>query len=402
MPAAASLYTSTKTVTRRAKRVPASSRSTSTALGIRTVAAARALQVPRVAKVVLEQRRRHTQVLRLCEITPQQVRVLAGKLGVRVPSHRNERVAGAPEDLALRNTCHILGTAMSMLFKGERNYAYPIKVAGSGVAGLAFFMSDGSVIKVAEVYDKGRRPKNGGGLVPGRGRAVPIHEFAHEVVMTRAARRRFADSRDVRVPKVPRVVVLNGPKGARIGVMQQSRAPGVTMAAFLRDTRVPAQTRLAAAEAHGRAVGTLHAAGWAHGDIHTENVLVMAGPTKLRLTVIDWGRSNTRSRILTHAGDIGHALWRKFVRYEVAFPYNDMATHGPGRAFAEAYLRGYGAASGAAKGEGPIGQGLVDVESVRRDYHGLVQNNVNAMFKALDVVAPHTSVRRKRSAKSHE
>jgi hypothetical protein len=235
--------------------------------------------------------------------------------------------------------------------------------------------------------------------VPGRGRSIPEYEFLHEVAMTRRARQRFVgSSAALRVPRLPRAVILRGPAGARVGVMQQSRAPGTTMAAFLRDPAHSAALRMAAAEAHGRAVGTLHAADWAHGDLHTENALVAAEPAgrggprlRLRLTVIDWGRSNTRRAVLRHAKDAeaGRALWAKILRYEAAFPYRDIATHGPGRAFADAYLRGYVAASGGLRGKGPVGQGVVDPARVRADYHGQVENNVGAMFTALGLVARH-------------
>jgi len=395
-------------------------------VGARTIAAAQALNVPRVAEVVREQRRRHREVLELCKVEPRQVRVLAKKLGVRLGP--TERVPGVPEDIALRNTCHVLGTAMSTLFRGQGNYAYPIKVAGSGIAGLVFFMSDGSVIKTFAVYAPGRKPRDGGGLLP-RSQAIPLHEFGHEVVMTRAARRRFKGTGvPFRVPRVPRVIVLRGRSGARIGVMQQSRAPGITVGAFLRNTSNPKALRMAVAAAHGKALGTLHAAGWVHGDLHTENAMVEVSkgiarrppgsgnpadaialrarrPSKhaaprIRFTIIDWGRSNTRHRIMAHSPseESGRALWTRFVRYETAFPYNDMATNGPGRAIADAYLDAYIRASGAAKGKGPIGEKLVDPQAIRRDYHGLVNNNVSAMFRALSLVAPHTARGAKRPA----
>jgi hypothetical protein len=334
-------------------------------------------------------------------VEPSQVRLLAKKLGVRLPL-KTERVPGAPPDVALRNACHVLGTAMSTLFRGEGTYAYPVKVAGSGITAISFFMSDGSVIKVSEVYKPGRRPKDYGG-VSVRARAIPLYEFGHELAMTRAARRKFKGMSSVlRVPRVPRVVVLKGPTGARIGVMQQSRAPGVTVAAFLKDSSRPRGLRLAAAEAHGRALGTLHAAGWVHGDLHTENALiepVKSNPPRFVYTVIDWARANTRRRLMAHAPseEAGRALWTKFVRYETAFPYSDMATHGPGRAFADAYLRAYMKASGAAKGKGPVGEGLVDPEAIRTDFHGLVKNNQNAMFRGLELVAPHTARGEKRT-----
>jgi hypothetical protein len=375
-------------------------------VGARTIAAAQALNVPRVAEVVREQRRRHREVLELCKVEPRQVRVLAKKLGVRLGP--TERVPGVPEDIALRNTCHVLGTAMSTLFRGQGNYAYPIKVAGSGIAGLVFFMSDGSVIKTFAVYAPGRKPRDGGGLLP-RSQAIPLHEFGHEVVMTRAARRRFKGTGvPFRVPRVPRVIVLRGRSGARIGVMQQSRAPGITVGAFLRNTSNPKALRMAVAAAHGKALGTLHAAGWVHGDLHTENAMVEvskgngkhAAAPRIRFTIIDWGRSNTRHRIMAHSPseESGRALWTRFVRYETAFPYNDMATNGPGRAIADAYLDAYIRASGAAKGKGPIGEKLVDPQAIRRDYHGLVNNNVSAMFRALSLVAPHTARGAKRPA----
>jgi hypothetical protein len=355
------------------------------------VEAARVLHVPRVVEAVREQRRRHRDVLKLCQVRASQVRILAKRLGVRLPSASREQVPGAPKDVSVRNVCHVLGTAMSMLFKGERNYAYPVRVAGSGVAGLAFFMSDGTVIKVTDLHLPGRRRLDRGGLVPGRGASIPEHEFLHELRMTRLARSRFAGSKLFAVPHVPRAVILRGPKGARVGVMQQTVAAGTTMAAFLRDTaHHPQALRLAAAKAHGRAVGALHAAGWVHGDPHTENVFVRAGAGARgpRVTIIDWGRANTRRQIRRHAKSpqAGEALWAKFLRYESAFPYRDMATHGPGRPAADAYLEGYMEGSSALKGKGPVAEGIVNPAALRADYHGLVQNNVGAMFQALEMV----------------
>jgi len=362
-----------------------------------TIEAARVLHVPRVVAAVREQRRRHRDVLRICRVNSAQVRMLARRLGVNLPQGKGsrERVPGAPSDVAVRNVCHVIGTAMSMLFKGENNYAYPVRVAGSGVAGLAFFMSDGTVIKVADLHMPGKRRTDGGGLVPGRGRSIPQHEFLHEVAMTRHARKRFAGSHALTVPRLPRAVILRGPAGARVGVMQQAPAAGMTMAAFLKSAVHSQAAKLAAARAHGKAVGTLHAAGWAHGDPHTENVFVHIGARGPRVTVIDWGRANTHRAITRHAEttDKARALWTKFLRYESAFPYRDMATHGPGRPSADASLEVYVQASGAPDGKGPVAQGIVNPAAIRSDYHGLVENNVGAMFTALDLVARHAAQR---------
>jgi hypothetical protein len=363
-----------------------------------TVEAARVLHVPRIVEAVREQRRRHRDVMRMCQVKASQVRILAKRLGVRLPrgggagGKTAEVVPGAPADVAVRNVCHILGTAMSMLFKGERNYAYPVRVLGSGVAGLAFFMSDGTVIKTLDLHLPGQQRSDRGGLVPGRARSIPEREFLHELAMTRQARRRFGGSGGAfSVPGVQRAVILRGPKGARVGVMQQTLARGMTVAAFLRNPAHPQAARLAAARAHGRAVGTLHASGWVHGDPHTENAFVAAGKksaaARPRITLIDWGRANTRRLIERYAGgaERAKALWAKFLRYESAWPYRDMAIHGPGRPVADAYLEGY---VHAARGPGgPIAEGIVNPAAIRTDYYGLVENNTGAMFTALELVS---------------
>lgn len=324
----------------------------------------------------MSQKRRAEKVVKLCDIEPRRVRLFAKKLGVRIPG-------GSKPAADVRNVCHVLGVALSKLFRGESSFAYPVRVAGSGVAGLAFFMDDGTVIKTVELEREkdqgGKRPAFRGehGLVPG-GKAIPLGHFIHEIAMTRKARKLFG--RDFNVPKVMRSVVLRGAKGVRIAVMQQGRAPGMTLAAFLRDSKVPLEVRHRAARMWGRAVAALHDKGWAHGDIHSENVLVSwrKGSTRPRLSVIDWGRANTRRGIVSRAKDpsVAAALWSKFLRYETAFPYNDMMTHGPGRAFAESYLAGlYPSAKDKSK-----------ADAIRADYHGLVNNNYMAMFRALDLV----------------
>jgi len=285
----------------------------------------------------MSQKRRAEKVVKLCDIEPRRGRLFAKKLGVRIPG-------GSKPAADVRNVCHVLGVALSKLFRGESSFAYPVRVAGSGVAGLAFFMDDGTVIKTVELEREkeqgdNKRPAFRGehGLAPG-GKAIPLGHFVHEIAMTRKARKLFG--RVFNVPKVMRSVVLRGAKGVRIAVMQQGRAPGVTLAAFLRDDKVPLEVRHRAARM--------------------------------------WGRANTRRGIVSRAKDpsVAAALWTKFLRYETAFPYNDMMTHGPGRGFAENYLAGlYPSAKDKAK-----------ADAIRADYHGLVNNNYMAMFRALDLV----------------
>jgi hypothetical protein len=325
----------------------------------------------------MSQKQRAARVVKLCAIEPRRVRLFAKKLGVRV--------GGRQQPADVHSVCHVLGVALSKLFRGEESFAYPVRVAGSGVAGLAFFMDDGTVIKAVEVAaERGEKPKQPQafrgepGLVPG-GKAIPLGQFVHEIAMTRRARKLFGGR--FGVPKVLRSVVLRGAKGVRIAVMQQGRAPGVTMAAFLRDAKVPIDVRHRAARMHGRAVAALHRKGWAHGDIHSENVMVAwrgGKDDRPRLSVIDWGRANTRGAIVARAKDPSKAdaLWAKFLRYERAFPYNDMITHGPGRSFAESYLGGLY----------PDAKDRAKAEAIRGDYHGLVNNNYMAMFQALDLV----------------
>jgi hypothetical protein len=315
------------------------------------------------------QQRRAARVVKLCNVDPRRVRLFAKKLGVPLPGG-----SGGDRD-GVRNVCHALGVALSQLFRGEGSFGYPVRVAGSGVAGLAFFMDDGTVIKAVEVKGKGGGGFRGEpGLVHG-GKAIPLGQFVHEIAMTRRAGKAFRDS--FGVPRILRSVVLRGAKGVRVAVMQQSRAPGVTMAAFLRSAEVPAEVRHKAARMHGLAVAALHRKGWAHGDIHSENVMVdwRRGQAAPKLTVIDWGRANTLNAIRARAKEgQSAALWDKFLRYEKAFPYNDMMTHGPGRAFAESYLAGC------------CGKDDAAADKIRDDYHGIVNNNYMAMFQALDLV----------------
>ena len=386
---------------------------------------ASSLRFSSARSAVVEQWKRYGTVLKICKVNPAQVRILAHRLGlgnlgiarrpagfttslsaIALRARRSSKAKGGGGKgggkdraeahrspfTASRNVCHVLGVAMSMLFEGDRNFAYPVRVAGSGVAKLAFHMSDGTILAVTDVTPRrGRGAADRGGVAKG-GSAIPRAEFEHEIRAMRAAARHKFTSFDV--PRVLRAVVLRGAHGSRIGVMQQTTARGETVDGYLARASVPASVRVDAARMHGRALAEIHRAGWIHGDLHTQNVFVEPrrggsrskrprSASRHRITVIDWGRANTRRALMASCpATVDCAgLWKNIMRYEVAFPYRDMALY-RGRRYAEGFLSGY------LSGRGPaITSKLTTPEEVRRDFEGLVARNVNGVFQALRYVS---------------
>lgn len=326
-----------------------------------------------------QQKARWERVLKICKVDRQRVRLLAKKLGVVLPSGRR---AGSRHPIG--NVCHALGVALSKLFRGEASYGYPVRVVGSGIAGLVFIMDDGTIIKAVEL-----KPSKGGGgfrgergLAPG-GDSVSLGEFVHEIAMFRAARKAFG--RHFQVPKVMRSVVLRGRKGARVAVFQMTRAPGTTMADFTKPSAHVSQAlRELATRMHGRALARLHDRGWCHGDMHTGNVMVEVRNGAPRLSVIDWGRANTRRGIASKLASSPDALWAKILRYEIAHVYNDIMRNFPqrekGRHMADLFLDEYIRSR-------KSGNHVPGREEVRRDYDGMARNNLGAVFRALELVS---------------
>jgi hypothetical protein len=402
----------------------------------------------------LAQRREHARVAKVCAIRAAKVWRLARALGIGLPATPLHSREGP------RNICHALGSALSSLFthgRGpagrKRTYAYPVRVLGAGVAGVAFCMSDGTVIKAVSL----RRPAGWGraaggaaaaaaaaasapptadhrsGGLASSGRPVPLREFLYEVRTTRRAHALFDSSRAgaFRVPRVLRHVILEGQarhgrRGQLVGVVQMSWAPGRTLFEVLR--RSPAPLAAALARRHGRALAAVHARGWIHGDMHTGNVIceppprpegpgraskkpqreaaasasaaAAAAASATAFTVIDWARANTERAVLRlHPGgrEAGRALWRRILRYEVAHPYRDyMRT--ASRALAEAFLAGYLQRSGADRGRGVFGgpAPLLELRVLRQRWNEVMDLNYRAMFRALDIASSALEARRER------
>lgn len=392
----------------------------------------------------LAQKREHARVAKVCKIRAGRVWRIARALGVALPATPVHSKEGP------RNICHALGSALSGLFthgRGpagkKRTYAYPIRVLGAGVAGVAFCMSDGTVIKAVALRrpggwgaGAGKRAASAPAALPSRrsglassGRAVPVREFLYEVRTTNRAHSALDSPRAgrFRVPRAFRHVILEGQArhgraGQLVGVMQLSWAPGRTLYETIRHS--PAPLAAALARRHGRALAAVHEKGWAHGDMHSSNIIVeLPAPApasrsakaaakereakraarradEATFTVIDWARATTL-RTLTRShpagAEAGRALWRRMLRYEVAHPYRDYM-RSASRAVAEAYLAGYLERSGADKGKGVFGgpAPIVELRALRHNWGPLFEANVNAMFRALDIASAALEVRRKR------
>jgi len=254
----------------------------------------------------------------------------------------------------------------------------PVRTAGSGVAGLTFFMTDGSVIKVVEFTrsrsEMARRKTRilqslrlGSGLAPG-GHSIPRAEFMHEIAMTRKAHSMFGNT-----SKVMRWVILKGKFGSVFGVMQLSKAAGKPMADAI--VNMPRTKQLKLAREHGRMVARTHAKGFSHGDMHSQNVMVSKGG---KLTVIDFGRATTRRLVGKYTR---RDPWESILLFDVAAPYRDhMRSHS--KEIADAFLDGYLDAAHAAGNAPPKG-----VDRIPEDYEDMVFDNLDSVLDSVNRVA---------------
>lgn len=365
--------------------------------------------VARAQGIASIQRRVYGKVVNACSINRLEVSFLAAKMGIRLPAN----VKGKD------NVCHILGVAMSLIFTRKartvaRSYPYPIKVVGSGIAGIAMFMSDGTILKLSDLQQRSRstkarskavvRMKKTPGSVysrsasfssssppssssspssssPGRsglalgGQSVPREEFVHEIVMTRKAHSAFGNT-----PNILNHAILIGKGRARIGVMQMTFVPGRTVSDEMSLRSVPASRKVQIAVSHGRVLARVHAKDWIHGDMHTNNVMVVPGTA--RLNVIDWARANRKDLVVSshpRGRAAGLKLWRRAMINDVSFVYRDYI-NSYGKGYADAFLTAYGAARGK-------GLRFVTVQQIQAHYQHLVMSNVQAMFNALTAVS---------------
>ena len=103
---------------------------------------------------------------------------------------------------------------------------------------------------------------------------------------------------------VPAPLALgHDPEGDRLLAM--AWVEGVPLLTALRAAAPRARRELLVAL--GREIAQVHAAGWAHGDLHPGNVLIRAG----RIVLLDWQRARPTARAATRAHDLArleHAL----------------------------------------------------------------------------------------------
>jgi tRNA A-37 threonylcarbamoyl transferase component Bud32 len=316
------------------------------------------------------------RVGKVCKIRLSDVVRLAMKVGLPMERLRQR---GA------NNVCHRLGVAFSMLFlragQAKRKLQYPVRVAGSGVAGLTFFMTDGSVIKVVEFSRAGRagrskRSKRAGraslllpsGLAAG-GHSIPRDEFMHEIRMTGEAHRMFGNA-----PRVLRWVVLKGKFGSTFGIMQLSKAKGVPLTEAIEKAGRSSAAALALARRHGKQVARTHAKDFSHGDMHSQNVMVHGG----RLTMIDFGRATSKRLVERYTKN---KPWEAIRLFDVAAPYRDHArSHSV--AVADAFLGAYVAELRAAGKALPKG-----IDRIRDDYDDLVFDNLDSVLNSVNMIA---------------
>jgi len=315
------------------------------------------------------------KVSKRCVIRVADVVRLAMKIGLPMNKLKQKGV---------NNICHRLGISFSMLFtkagagkKGKLQY--PIRTAGSGVAGLTFFMTDGSVIKVVEFTKTGqgktlrRAVSRSAGLPSGLaagGHSIPRAEFMHELRMTDKAHRLFGNT-----PKVLRWVILKGKYGSTFGVMQLSKAKGVPLTDAI--TNAGNTRALAMARAHGKQVAKTHAKDFSHGDMHSQNVMVHKG----KLTMIDFGRSTTKRLVEKYTRT---KPWASIRLFDVVAPYRDHArSHSV--AVADAFLKGYVDASKAAGKPLPKG-----IDRVRDDYEDLTYDLLDSVLDSVNMIARAT------------
>jgi tRNA A-37 threonylcarbamoyl transferase component Bud32 len=351
--------------------------------------------VSRAYVIASVQKKEYGKVVDTCGINRLEVGQLASKMGIRLPHN----VKGQD------NVCHILGVAMSLIFtRNARTYPYPVRVVGSGVAGIAMFMSNGTIIKLADLKP-GKRAKTvlhrktppsiyskrgsssssssssrsysssmQSGLASG-GQSIPRAEFVHEIVMTRKAHSAFGNT-----PNIINHAILIGKGRSRIGVMQMNFMPGRTVSDEMMLRSVPSSRKVQIAANHGKILARVHARNWIHGDMHTNNVMVVPGTA--RLNVIDWARSNRKDLVVNHhpkGKAAGLKLWKRALINDLCFVYRDYI-NSYGKGYAEAMLNSYAAGAGKALRH-------VTTDMVRAHYQRLVMSNVQAMFGALTVVS---------------
>jgi hypothetical protein len=341
------------------------------------------------------------QVNTTCEIRPSVVRKLGVYMGIPL-QHLREK--------GPNNVCHALGIGMSMLFQtaGQRQpptFAYPIKTAGSGITALSFFMSDGSIIKVVKFHkdrrQKGRRRRGShaflSAYMASRTRktyqsgfksgaySTPMSEFVHEIVMTKKAHRKFKNT-----PDVPKAIILRGKTGVLLGIMQQTRAPGVELAAEMDRRGVGLGTKLRLARAHGAQVARTHVADFSHGDMHSGNIMVRLTPQdQPKFTMIDFGRATTKKQVLEAWKGKGLSVWHTILLFDVVHPYRNHMRDS--RIVADTFLAGY--VSYLKLHDPKMRIPRPPIADVRSNYDKLTFATINAVLDSVSKIA-NTRVRK--------
>lgn len=223
-----------------------------------------------------------------CSIPTSRVKVLLKVLRVPIP-HGPKGRASVKGVLPphLEQPCTQLALALGVASLPTRRvgkhkynairFMRPVRVLGSGVAGIVFELADRSVLKLAAIRNRPIAP-----------RIDPIHpsEFLHEVRMMRHAARVLAKTR-THVPHYRAHRVIGAHRsGPDVGVIHMDTAPGKVLRAATYFTEKKRAEKLAVA------LADIHNAGMIHGDLHTGNAML---DRRGRMTILDWSRAQTVS-----------------------------------------------------------------------------------------------------------
>lgn len=355
----------------------------------------------------------------ICDVRPAVVKKLGSYMGIPLANLRGK---------GPNNVCHALGVGLSLLFQRKsriaaqrharhtHTFAYPIRTAGAGISGLNFFMSDGTIIKIVKFHQsKGRLRRKGrtqqkrattlaafltnrtrktyqSGLKSG-GHSTPMSEFVHEIAMTKKAHLKLRNT-----PDIARHIILRGRGGVLLGIMQQTKAPGVTLAKQME--RAPRDMQLKLARAHGTQVARTHAANFSHGDMHSANIMVKVdSKDKPTFTIIDFGRATTKRQTMQvyHNKAKATAVWRQIMLFDVAHPYRDHVRDS--RAVADAFLAGYVAHIQSHNKKGSARVPIPPIQLIRKEYERMTHDNLNAVLDTVAKIADRRIRKRFKKAK---
>lgn len=217
---------------------------------------------------------------------------------------------------------------------GTDRVGVPVKILGTGIAGLAMKLSNGDAIKISSLSKKT-------GPISWSAEPVQSSEFAYEVLMTQKAGSLLTRDPVVRIPPVKNVHFLRAKKGGVIGIVRLGFAPGIRMIdaianAFRRGGPRNQRAR-ELVSLYARTIANIHKKDLVHGDIHASNLIL----DKKRVWVLDWARSAEKSFFLQDRYPSGHTVWKSLKTFDVAMGCRDLRRNGMG-ALIPFFLHSYG------------------------------------------------------------